>query len=191
MKYSILFLALIVVSNTSCLLPKYVAPVKIDPQFSLLKIDKIGMLPMADLRKDTSKPFKHAEYLRKWLLNNLKTRKYAAEFVGKEMITPTVATIEKLSTYDDTFAKHLGDTGYRFVFLPVLSDKASTSFGVGKTATVSIMGIIYDKEQKKVIWLNEAVGEDTGFLGMSLLSNVLAVDNAIGGLMAGMPKSKK
>lgn len=191
MKNLTFILCFITFLNLGCLLPKYVPPKKLDESFTSMKIDKIGMLPTADLRQDASKPFKHASYLRNWLKKNLERRGYSTAFTGEENITISNAQISDLLNFDLKIEKFLGSSNYRYVFLPVLNETSSEFLGVGKRAEVSILGIIYDKDQKKVIWMNEAIGEDTGFMAMSAMSNVLAVDNAIGVLMSGMPKAKK
>ncbi len=174
-----------------CRLPKYVAPSVIDSGFETMNIKEIGVLPMADLRQSPDKPFKHADYLRKWLRNNIRLKGYGSEFTGNEIIDATIADREKVEAYSDQLANYLGDAKYRFVFLPILVGASKQSLIVGRTSEVSILGVIYDKESKKAIWMNEAGGEDTGFMAMSALSNVLAVDDAIGELMTGLPKARK
>lgn len=177
---------------SACRLPKYVAPKMIAPEFQALKISKIGMLPMADLREDISKPFKHADYMRKWLGKNMDVRGYPSSNAGgNKPITKAIASAAELMSYDPKIEPYLGESSFRFVFLPVLTEVSKEGFVVGKTSNVNILGIIYDKQSKRVVWMNEAVGEDTSFMTMSALANVLAVDNAIGNLMAGMPKAKK
>lgn len=175
---------------SNCIIPKYVAPVYQDTNYNVSKTQVVYILPVVDVRIDKKKEFGKANYLRTWLNKQFEIRGYRTEYVKDLPTVSSNLSLQQLTNYTEDLNSILGDSKYKYVFLPVLAEQDFKAYGVGANSSFTIHGFIFDKVEKKVIWRNIASGENTSFGLVSILNSSLSIDEAIGELMSGLPKAK-
>jgi hypothetical protein len=168
-------------------------PIYMAPEFSSQVIDQITLLPALDFRIDKKINVNLQNQIQRAGAKNLDKRKYSV-LISEDLGSVEQITEDDLKTADPTWIAQLGPTESRWVMVLCLID-VTTKLTFGSTGNAEVSGVLFDKENKTVVWRDKGIGRagQGGLLGMAMKGTMdnEAISNAMYNLFASFPKRPK
>lgn len=156
-----------------------VDPTYLDPAFTPALVERIYVLPLADIRIDRAEELDDKDIRVGWALAGFKwleKKGYEYTFLS-EFGTDRDPSEDDLAQASPDWVRELGAPEARYVLLIALEDLVRRKKTFGSAMGCECSGILYDKVSGKAVWRHEAVSEmSIGGLGGMLVSGLIARD---------------
>lgn len=193
--WPVLIAALVVVLQGCAMPPPLREPLVLDENYNPAAVDRITILPVADLRVDKKVNTDVSSIVQKTAVDDLKKRGYLAE--PSRLAAPTAnLTDADLRKPTVEWVKSLPPEDSRWVMLFAVHDVASQTqlevIILTKTTKVELSAFLYDKRSGNCVWHDRGSrqGEVGGVLGVAFYSGEVTretIADATSDSLAGLP----